>query len=110
MKRFRMTEDHIKLLRKMCVDWYDCETGAPCIDPKRPYGNSDVAGDIHKILTGEDFDFNRESNEADKLACKYDELHCETKTALQIVLATGEFEPGLYECQEYGGKWKKVNE
>ena len=27
-----------KLLRRANIQWEDCETGAPCIDPKRPYG------------------------------------------------------------------------
>jgi len=42
--------------------WYGCETGAPGLDCKRPYGNSDVEGDVCEILcwpneaekTGED--------------------------------------------------------
>ena len=34
----------------MFVDWNDCEYGAPTIDPKRPYGNSDVEHEIIAIL------------------------------------------------------------
>ena len=34
----------------MCTRWDDCEFGAPAIDCKRPYGNSDVYNDIAKIL------------------------------------------------------------
>jgi hypothetical protein len=48
---FTLTENHLKLLQKMWVGWSTCEFGAPEIDPKRPYGNSDVIGDIHEILT-----------------------------------------------------------
>ena len=40
---FTLTVDHITLLNNMWVDWSDVEYGAPEIDPKRPYGNSDVA-------------------------------------------------------------------
>lgn len=47
---FVLTEDHLKLLAKSYWQWQDCETGAPEMDPKRPYGNSDVAGDIREIL------------------------------------------------------------
>lgn len=39
-----------KLLRHSIVGWQDAETGAPGINPKRPYGNSDVVRDIRKIL------------------------------------------------------------
>jgi hypothetical protein len=47
---FTVTEDHLKLLRRAYIGWDDCEFGAPGIDPKRPYGNSDVIGDIAEIL------------------------------------------------------------
>ena len=87
-----MTDNHLALLRRMYVGWQDCETGAPEIDPKRPYGNSDVAEDVHEILTGAYCgDLTRASQE------RYIELHRETETALQIVLVTGSFVAGLYE-------------
>jgi hypothetical protein len=98
MKKFRLTADHIKLLRHMWVGWGYSETGAPEIDPKRPYGNSDVNGDIHKILTGEDL-----SPDSD---VDYDELHRQTETALQIVLHVGKFEPGVYVCDTYRSNWR----
>lgn len=44
------TADHLTLLRRAWWDWYDCEYGAPAIDPKRPYGNSDVDGDLAELL------------------------------------------------------------
>lgn len=54
IKKFTVKPDHLKLLKKMCVGWRDCEFGAPEIDPKRPYGNSGVYGDIGQIqrITG----------------------------------------------------------
>ena len=47
---FIITKEHIKLLRKSYWRFEDCEYGAPAMDCKRPYGNSDVAGDIGEIL------------------------------------------------------------
>ena len=47
---FEVTEEHIQLLRDMVVTWWNCEFGAPAIDPKRPYGNSWVYGDIAETL------------------------------------------------------------
>ena len=93
----------------MWVGWQDCETGAPEIDPKRPYGNSSVANDIHEILTGETIgmtDSKRDSLTSDEEE-KYLALHKETETALQIVLATGKFEVGKYEADEYSINWHK---
>jgi len=103
VKRFKLTKDHLKLLRRFNVSWQDAEFGAPAIDPKRPYGNSGVTDDIHKILTGRD-DLTENEHEY------YKNLHLDMQTALQIVLATGKFKAGTYECGEYDyDGWKLVN-
>ena len=108
-KHFIITKKHLKLLRHMYVGWDDCETGAPMIDPKRPYGNSSVDNDIHRILTGETI--GRTDSRRDELTSKeserYMKLHQETETALQIVLAIGKFKAGKYKSEMYTNKWEK---
>jgi hypothetical protein len=89
-KSFRLTEDHLRLLRKAVVSWDGCEFGAPAIDCKRPYGNSDVPRDIAEIL-GIDW-----AAVEDKTHERLRALHEETETALEIVLRTGSFRPGHY--------------
>lgn len=50
-QKVTVTEEHIALLRRMYVNWDDdAYDGAPAIDIKRPYGNSDVLGDVAEIL------------------------------------------------------------
>ena len=102
---FTLTESHIKLLRNMYISWDGSEYGAPSVDPKRPYGNSWVEGDIHTILTGEtDFDL------SDELCEEYYKLHNETEIALQIVIMSGKFQPGVYECSKtYLRDWKLIS-
>ncbi len=107
MKNFTLTKDHIKLIRKMWVSWDDCEYGAPQIDPKRPYGNSDVVTDIYEILTGKELDDDKVLTET--VCEKYDKLHSETETALQIILSTGKFKPGNYVSSDYNNDWKLVS-
>jgi hypothetical protein len=105
MPNFKLTKDHIKLLQNAYVDWYDCETGAPAIDCKRPYGNKYVPGDIAKILGWKV----HENGLTDAQEDKAYQIHSETQTALQIVLTTKRFSPGLYESQSYQARsWKKV--
>ena len=110
MKEFMLKLEHIKLLSHASVDWLDCETGAPCIDCKRPYGNSDVAGDVAEIL-GIDIKkcphCNEPLEEVDENQLM--NWHHETETALQIILCTQSFVPGKYREVEYG-VWKLVNE
>jgi hypothetical protein len=102
MKIFKFTEDHIKLLKRMYVGWQDDEYGAPEIDPKRPYGNSQVEADMVDIL-GDEWC-------AEKDAEYLKELHRGTQTALQIVLVTGKMEAGTYVKNDpYDGtSWRPV--
>ncbi len=110
MIEFELTEEHVKLLRRMFVEWdSQCYFGAPCIDMKRPYGNKDVLNDIAEIVGEKDRlcpHCGESLNEQD--AKRYEELHKETETALQVVLATGSFEPGKYRAEEYTRDWVKV--
>jgi hypothetical protein len=91
---FDLKPEHVALLRMAWIDWCDVETGAPCIDPKRPYGNSFVAGDVYEIVNGHEWDSDDEM--PDDVTDAMDRLHRETQTALQVILATGSFEPGHF--------------
>lgn len=107
----RVTPEHIQLVRRFIVGWQDAEYGAPEINPKRPYGNSSVENDIHEILTGESIGCVGDSRDelTESECAHYARLHRETETVLQIVLATGLFEAGTYECSRYGTDWRKVS-
>lgn len=97
LDRFTVTEDHVKLLRAAYVGWDSCEFGAPAIDCKRPYGNSDVLGDIAEILGGiRHPEFEEDEDWGDEEAESMRKTHAETLTALQIFLCTGTMEPGTY--------------
>ena len=112
MKKFELTADHLTLLQNMYVEWWDAETGAPGIDPKRPYGNSNVEADIAFMLGWVKSRYEEEeTDEIRELYNKAMKLHEETETALQICLLTGKFEPGTYErTVEWNRRsWKKVS-
>lgn len=101
-------------LQNAHVGWQDCETGAPEIDPKRPYGNSSVASDVIEILG---FKINRcphcneiidDDNNCEEMAMQ---LHKETETALQIILKTKSFKPGIYvKDDDYTNDWRLEHE
>lgn len=102
MNEFTVTADHLTLLRAAYLRWDDCEFGAPAIDPKRPYGNSDVIGDIAELLDielDEDDDFQ---------ADHFERLHRETLTVLQLAIATGELREGTYRHTVDG--WERIEE
>ena len=101
-ERFELKEQHLKLLKWSCVRWNEYGTdgyGAATIDPKRPYGNSGVCGDLIDLL--EDY--------GDLTLAELMKLHRETETALQICLTMQSFEVGTYE-REWLGEWKRVDE
>jgi hypothetical protein len=111
-QEFRITEEHLTLLRASYVSWCEDEYGAPQIDPKRPYGNSDVPRDIARLLgwkmpTTEYY--GPYEKEWDEFAVRVREIHQETKTALQIVLAVGYFKAGLYRADPYRENWMEVD-
>ena len=126
---FEIKPEHLKLLQKFMVGWSDCEFGAPEIDPKRPYGNSDVEQDMLEILglqeikdgvyefnlfgkkwvlKGEDkYNIYLDGADEEKLVEELNKLHKELETALQICLSTQQFKVGKFEEEEYG-EWKEV--
>ena len=106
--RFELTEQHIKLLKKFNVGWRHCEYGAPEINPKRPYGNSYVAGDIAQILgiEGEETEDGECALSAEQEKQLY-RVHLETKNALEIVLQTGSYKPGIYKRRNCWSDWEE---
>lgn len=107
MRRFTLTADHITLLRCAYVRWEDCETGAPAIDCKRPYGNSWVEMDIARKLGWDVFlDQFEEPYLSKDQADRATELHRETETALQVILAKGTFQMGTYVADDYRDNWR----
>jgi hypothetical protein len=125
---FEVKKEHLALLKNMSVGWQNCEFGAPEIDPKRPYGNSNVLQDMIEIfgvkeineelfyfeLFGEQFKiigedkFNLELEGQDTLIRVLNELHRETETVLQIALQTGMFKEGKYKIKKYGTDWEYI--
>jgi hypothetical protein len=98
---FLITDNHIKLLKRMWVNWQDCEYGAPAVDCKRPYGNSDVEDDICEILgwVGTPDGLNDARN-----------IHTEMLTVVQIALNhPGEDIMGLWiDERGYGIEWVRA--
>jgi hypothetical protein len=108
VKRFTVTDEHLRLLRRAYVGWDETEFGAPGINAKRPYGNSDVYGDIAEILGLVDGEWQDEVQEdwpPPELEWRFLRLHVETAIALQIALATGEFRAGPYVCENGHNAW-----
>lgn len=100
--KFELRPEHVKLLSSAYVYWEGGEFGAPSIDCKRPYGNSSVIEDIAEILGLEQFeDADGEKHLSKEQVELCEKLHGETEQALQIVLSTKSFEPGIYVREQY---------
>lgn len=108
---FEVTEDHLTLLRNAYIGWDDMEFGAPCIDPKRPYGNSHVVGDIARLLYPDvvvELDDETAEDWLDKNEDALTQIHRETQTVLQIAVSTGEFRAGTYVRRGYDAQWERM--
>ncbi len=112
-KRFEVKKKHLKLLRELYIGSYD-EYGTPCVDSKRPFGNSDVTRDMLNILEIVDekkyYELSDEKRQLLCEVCDLDKLFRELKTCLQILVANLSISEGVYEASEYGYDWKKVEE
>lgn len=94
---FTVTDEHLRLLRRAHITWDGTEFGAPQINPKRPYGNSNVFGDIAEILDIPESEWaGEELSPLLDAEWRFLRLHVETAIALQIALTTGEFRTGHY--------------
>jgi len=113
IREFTVTHEHLRLLRRAHVSWGEGEfLGAPSINSKRPYGNSNVYADIADILGVPYGEWDDEAlNPLPDAAWRFARLHAETGIALQIALATGEFRTGRYvRDDERGyalGRWRR---
>lgn len=110
MKTLKVTENHIKLLKKLYIAWSEDEFGGPCIDSKRPFGNSDVISDLAEILGINLPDPTEEYLKYDKIAGSLMKGYRELQDCLQILCQNLSIEIGTYECDDYDINWRKVNE
>ncbi|MFA6158955.1 MAG: hypothetical protein WC763_05045 [Candidatus Paceibacterota bacterium] len=94
MLTFQLKEEHLKLLSHSAWYWSDVENGAPCMDQKRPYGNSWLIDDLRGILPG--------VTDEELMV-----FHKELVTALEIITRTRSFVPGTYSSETYSNDWKK---
>ena len=96
MQTFKVKKEHMALVKEFYITDSNCEFGAPAVDPKRPYGNSDVYGDIAKILNiSSDSNGDFTDAQIDRMI----KLHEELTTVLQIICCN------LSET-DYIGIWK----
>lgn len=111
MKELIVTENHLKLLKNLYVGWDDTEFGAPCIDPKRPFGNSNVLSDMAKILGFELADYEKQPELYDKQCTSLLKSYHELQDCLQILISNLKIELGKYiKENEYDAKsWKSVD-
>ena len=132
-KTFEVKEEHIKLLKSMNVGYNDyCEFGAPEIDPKRPYGNSNVHQDMLEILGLEElkegiykfrlngkewllkgvdkYNIYLDGKDEETLIEELNKLHKETEKVLSIFISSETLKPGIFESERYGNNWKRIIE
>lgn len=93
IERFTVKPIHLQLIKRFYVSWNSFEFGAPTIDPKRPFGNSDVKNDF-ELITGECFEHS---------------LYHDLEICLQILTRNLHIEEGTYEKYGYGIDWVKVD-
>ena len=109
-KTFTVTEEHLALLPHQWFDYHeDYEFGAAGVDQKRPYGNSDVYGDIaeHLGIEGDKDSWGDEYYTPEQQAHML-KVHQEMATVLNILVRNGQVAEGEYKASAYGQDWTRV--
>lgn len=109
---FIVTEQHIKLLSHFWIRWEltGYGYGVPCVDVKRPYGNSGI-DEIIDILDlpyryDEDLDGYSEMALRDEDEAVIRKLHHETLICMQIVVRNASIKPGEYVADRHDQNWR----
>ena len=120
---YHLTEEQVRLVRNLHFGWADGSEigydGAPCVGSKRPFGNSHVPGDVWEIVDPRPWEEimkayeNSEEDEeafADEQQAAYDKYYRTLAHALQVIVSSGSFEPGIYSCNKYCSNYKLVTD
>ncbi len=101
MDQFRVTEEHIKLIRH----YYP-------FDSKRPFGNKSVGEDISRILGlkyMEDLSTNRRYIGEEYEDVLIERVLEEMPIIVMILCRNAEIQPGLYISDEYQQNWRRAD-
>ncbi len=100
--KFELKKEHIKLTTRLdflADAFFVPEEGMkyiPCINPKRPFGNSSILRDIIEITTGTVPDELTEDQEQ-----QAKRFLIELPVALEVIMETQTFTPGVYDVDDY---------
>ena len=84
----------------------DYEHGVPCVDSKRPYGNSGILDAIIDIL---DLPYNEDlDGYSDELESSIRKLHHETLICMQILVRNASIELGEYVADKHDQNWRPL--
>ena len=101
---FTLKSEHIALIKRLNLKIsqdYACDNWLiPNIDPKRPFGNSDMLGDIFSFM-GIEPDANGDYSESDRINAYL--LLAELPAAMEAIMMHETFTPGIYEIDNCGG-------
>jgi len=120
---YHLTKEQVMLVRQLHFGWADGNEigydGGPCVNSKRPFGNSHVPGDIWEIVDPRPHNelmkaYEDSEEDEDALAeeqqATYDKYYRTLAHALQVVVSSGSFEPGIYSCNKYCRNYRLVTD
>lgn len=110
IKTFTVTEQHCKLYARLHFYVSDTDYGDWIVtNAKRPFGNSNVYGDMAEILEIEQPDWESGEQWSDEQERVFDELYIDLATVCEIASRVGYCYPGEYEAESYSTRWRAVD-
>lgn len=114
MPVFFLTEEHVKLMQGLHFYYENgYKYGAPAVDAKRPFGNSgrhQIVMDMAKILgISMDKVYDDEKEELiESESVRIEKIYRELPRAIECVLRTLSFDPGVFDAPAYTVDWKRA--
>lgn len=112
---FDLKQEHIDLLKHVNLKWEeDPDYGGPAVDGKRPYGERLLLESVAEALNWkpaecdcgvENCNFEDWTDDQEEAAKA---LHKDILPAMQIVLQTQSFTPGIY-ARDTAGQWHRLH-
>lgn len=104
---FEVKDIHLKLLEQTYINWNeDAYEGYVCMGEKRPYGNSNIPGDILELLGIED----DSTDEQEEMAL---DIHRQMYIVFKILIDNKSIKTGMYKRENHvswqkGCEWRPV--
>ena len=107
---FNVTENHIKLIKKLNINYFEGELCVSIIDMKTPFGSKNMHQDMAEILNIKMPDKETKPEKYEQTIESLKRGFSELRYCIQILCQTLSLKKGTYASSDYGFSWELKEE